>query len=166
MELSIVMKSHGVPRTLMAVSVGLLLAAFACGPETADKSDPAAYTQALVNEAVERYEKDGRDKTLAYYNSQASRDGEWYVFVFDHNGEVLARFDQRFVGQNLNDELGTDINGYAYGPEMVTATEAGKWVSYTFANPAANDEPAQKHSWIVRSGDVFFGAGWYEGIKQ
>ena len=165
MELWIVMKRNGALRILMAVSVGLLLAAFACGPETADKSDPAAYAQALVKEAVERYEKDGRDKTLAYYNSQASRDGEWYVFVFDDTGEIIARFDQRFLGQNLNEELREDINGYAYGPEMVAATAAGKWVSYTFENPAANNEPAQKHSWIVRSGDVFFGAGWYEGIK-
>lgn len=165
MELSNMMKRDGVRPMLTAGSVGLLLAAFACGPETADKSDPAAYAQALVSEAVERYGKDGRVKTLAYCNSQASRDGEWHVFAFDETGEIIARFDQRFVGQNLHEELREDSNGYAYGPEMATATESGKWVSYTFENPASSNEPAQKHSWIVRSGDVFFGAGWYEGIR-
>ena len=143
----------------------MLLAALACGTDTADKSDPAGYAQALVNEAVERYERDGRDKTLAYYNSEASGDGEWYVFVYDDTGEIIARFDGRIVGQNFYEELREDINGYAFGPEMITATESGKWVSYIFENPGDNNAPTQKHTWVVRKNDLFFGAGWYEGVK-
>lgn len=165
MALLTAMKQDGVGRMLLAASVGLLLAAFACGSEASDKSDPAGYAQALVNEAVERYEKDGRDKTLAYYNSQASRDGEWYVFIYDDTGEIIARFDGRFVGQNFNEELREDINGYAYGPEMLTATESGKWVSYFFENPGDSNALTPKHTWTVRRDDLFFGAGWYEGIK-
>lgn len=166
MALPIELNGNEVRRLLMAVSVGLLLlAAFACGPEAADKSDPAAYAQGLVNEAIERYEKDGRDKTLTYYNSEDSRDGEWYVFVFDDTGEVIARFGRNYVGQNLNREFRTDSTGYAYGPEMLTATEDGKWVTYIFENPANNNAPDQKHTWVVRRGNVFFAAGWYEGIQ-
>ena len=115
MTLPIAMKQDRVWLILLAASVGLLLAALACGTDTVDKSDPAGYAQALVNEAVERYEKDGRDKTLAYYNSEASRDGEWYVFVYDDTGEIIARFDGRIVGQNFYEELREDINGYAFG---------------------------------------------------
>ncbi len=154
-----------IARMMMAISLAFLLAALACGTNSADKSDPAAYTQHLVAEAVERYKKDGRDAMLAYYNSPASRDGEWYVFVFDDTGEIIARFDGKFVGQSFFEELRTDINGYEFGPEMMTATEAGKWVNYTFENPAEGNAPAPKHSWVVRSGDAFFAAGWYEGIQ-
>ena len=165
MALLIAKKRDGVWRILLAASVGLLLAVLACGTEAADKSDPAGYAQALVNEAVERYEKDGRDKTLAYYNSQASGDGEWYVFVYDDSGEIIARFDGKFVGHNYNVELREDVNGYAFGPEMLTATESGKWVSYVFENPGANDAMTPKHTWTVRRDDLFFAAGWYGGIK-
>lgn len=164
MALPIAMKQGAVRRILLAAAIGLLLT-LACGTEMADKSDPPRYAQALVNEAVERYERDGRDKTLAYYNSQASQDGEWYVFVYDDTGEIIARFDRKFVGQNFNRELREDSNGYAYGPEMLTATESGKWVSYVFENPGANNALTPKHTWTVRRDDLFFGAGWYEGIK-
>ena len=27
-------------------------------------------------------------------------------------------------------------------------------------------EDAPKHSWVVRRGDLLFGAGWYEGIGE
>ena len=84
------MKEDWARTILLAVSVGLLLATLACGTKAADKSDPAGYAQALVNEAVERYEKDGREETLAHYNNQASGDGEWYVFVYDETGEIVA----------------------------------------------------------------------------
>ncbi len=164
MTVLIEMKRNGVRRLLTLIAVGLLLAAFACGQTAADKSDPPAYTQALVKEAMERYEKDGREKTLAYYNSDASRDGEWYVFIFDGSGEMIAHFNQDLVGQNLNEEMGIDTTGRAFGPEFLTATSDGKWASYVFHNPVTNAE-GQKHSWIVKGSDVFFGAGWYEGIQ-
>ena len=127
--------------------------------------DPPERTQELVAEALERYERVGLDQTLAYYNSKESRDGPWYVWMHDSEGQIIARFDQRFVGQSLLDELRADARGNEYGPQMLQATEEGKWVSYLFENPDAGGEIQQKHAWVVRSGDVFFGAGWYEGIE-
>ena len=45
------------------------------------KSDPAEYTKYLVREAINRYESEGLDATVAYYNTDASIDGQWYVFI-------------------------------------------------------------------------------------
>lgn len=39
------------------------------------KSDPAAYTIAYVDELVRRYEEDGLDATIAYYNSRRAWTG-------------------------------------------------------------------------------------------
>ena len=47
------------------------------------KSSPAEYTVFFVESAISRYETQGLDATLAYYNREESIDGQWYVFVID-----------------------------------------------------------------------------------
>ena len=42
---------------------------------------PEEYTKFLVREAIDRYESEGPDTTLAHYNSEESIDGQWYVFI-------------------------------------------------------------------------------------
>ena len=43
------------------------------------KSTPADYTKFLVRDAISRYESEGLDATVAYYNTKESVDGQWYV---------------------------------------------------------------------------------------
>ncbi len=127
------------------------------------KRQPAAYTRSFVQEAIDRYDADGRQATIDYYNSDASVDGEWYVFVVDENDLVIAHPTvPDNIGQDLTGPLGTDINGYEFGSEMVSATEEGKWVSYTYLNPARDDAQEQKHTWVIRRDGLLFGSGWYE----
>ena len=38
---------------------------------------PASYTKYFVREAIRRYESDGLDSTVAYYNTGESVDGQW-----------------------------------------------------------------------------------------
>ena len=45
------------------------------------KSTPADYTKFLVRDAISRYESEGLDATVAYYNTKESVDGQWYVFM-------------------------------------------------------------------------------------
>ncbi len=113
------------------------------------RSNPAAYTKFFVDSAIARYEADGLDDTLAYYNSDESLDGQWYVFVVAEDGEVVGHYDPEIRGQNLNGPIGTDATGYVFGPDMLAATEDGKWVSYVFNNPATG-ELESKHSWVAR----------------
>ena len=57
--------------------------------------------------------------------------------------------------------LRVDSAGYFYGDDTLSATEAGKWVSYVYRNPETGEE-ARKHTWVVRHDGLFFGSGWYE----
>ncbi len=118
------------------------------------------YTQLKVNNALAMYEARGLEATLDYYNSAESVDGYWYVFVIDQEGELIGHYDPEVVGENLNGPIGTDVNGYDFGADMLTADEDGKWISYVFNNPA-KEQIESKHSWVVRYDDLIFGSGWY-----
>ena len=128
-------------------------------PQAPPRSDAAAYTQWFVQQAIDRYEAEGREATLAYYNDPASVDGQWYVFIVDSDGILIGHATRP-------DLLGTstaerrDVYGKAYGREIVAATEEGHWVDYFFTYPETG-RPEQKHSWIVRHDGLFFGSGWY-----
>ena len=124
------------------------------------RSNPAAYTKHFVDVAIARYEANGLEATLAYYDTRDSVDGQWYVFVLDEAGEVIGHYDQAVRGRNLNGSLGTDATGYTFGPDMLAADEDGKWVSYIFNNPETG-QLESKHSWVVRHDGLLFGSGWY-----
>ena len=99
------------------------------------RSAPAEYTRFFVNNAISRYETQGIDATLAHYNREESVDGQWYVFIIDENDLVIGHPDAHRLGLDLKGWVGTDANGYAFGPEVLSATEDGKWVSYVYRNP-------------------------------
>ncbi len=131
------------------------------------KSAPADYTRFFVQNAISRYDADGLDATLAYYNRQDGIDDQWYVFIIDAAGEVIGHYDSHLIGENLNGPVGTDANGYNFGPEMLSATDAGKWVSYVYHNPERGidsrdfDELELKNVWVQRHDGLLFASGWY-----
>ena len=45
------------------------------GEEGPTKDDPAAYTKAYIQKAIQRYERDGREATIDYYNDPGNIDG-------------------------------------------------------------------------------------------
>ncbi len=130
--------------------------------EPPTKAEPGAYTKAFVADAIWRYQGEGRQAVIDYYNSPRSIDGEWYVFISDDQGVLLSHAAiPENVGESLYGPLGTDSTGYDFGSEMAAAPESGKWVDYVYLNPATGEE-GTKHSWVVRHDDLIFGAGWYE----
>ena len=127
------------------------------------KVEPGFYTRAFVDTALKRYDENGRAETIAYYNSPDSVDGEWYIFIADEEGRIVAHPTVKDnLGRSLKEVLGTDINGYQFGDEMLSATEEGKWVDYTYLNPARRNQQEVKHTWIIRHDGLLFGSGWYE----
>ena len=60
------------------------------GAHAPSKGNAPAYTVWLVEQALARYERDGLAATLDYYNSPASVDGPWYVFIGDQEGLLIA----------------------------------------------------------------------------
>ena len=129
------------------------------------KSAPAEYTQHFVSNAIARYESQGMDATLAYYNSPQSVDGQWYVFIIDQNDLVIGHPDPGRLGFDLKGWVGTDANGYEFGPDMLSATEEGKWVSYVYRNPESGGIGSGafelKNVWVEKHDGLLFASGWY-----
>ncbi len=129
------------------------------------RSAPADYTQHFVANAIARYEALGLDATLAHYNRPQSVDGQWYVFIIDGNDLVIGHPDSERLGLDLKGWVGTDANGYNFGPEMLSATEEGKWVSYVYRNPESGGVGTGdfdlKNAWVQKHDGLLFGSGWY-----
>jgi hypothetical protein len=126
------------------------------------KAEPAEYTVAMVDKAVRYYyQAHGREKTVAYYNTPESVDGDWYVFIINEDDEVIANANPDLVGQDLKGDLGIDATGHRYSDLLPSATEEGLWVDYVFDNPNTGEEQT-KRSWVIRHDGVLIGSGWYE----
>ena len=129
-------------------------------------AEPGLYTKAFVAEAIRRYDAEGRDAALAYYNTPESIDGEWYLFVMTEDGEVVAHSAiPENVGLIAKPPLGIDANGYDFGAAMLAVTEQGAWVSYVYENPTRGGFLETKHAWVVKHDGLIFGSGWYQVIR-
>ena len=75
------------------------------------KSSPAEYTKFFVNNAIRgrphrgRYETQGLNATLAYYNSSDSVDAQWCVFIATPEGEVLGHYNAEDFAVHLQEML-------------------------------------------------------------
>ncbi len=128
-----------------------------------EKAVAPSYTQAYVEEALRRYNSQGRQATLDYYSTMASVNGDLYLFVLDENYEVIV--NPAFPGNismDIRGTLGTDITGKNYGAEFVTVDDAGKWIDFVYQNPADDFNYQRKRAWTVRHENLIFGSGWYE----
>ncbi len=123
------------------------------------KDEPGAYTKAVVEDAIQRYGRDGLQATIEYYNNVENVDGEWYVFIINDEGFTISHYNPEII--NRDPSLRVDSRGRFYGDELLAATEEGRWVDYFFRNPETGEE-GQKHTWIVRHDGLSFGSGWYE----
>ena len=128
-------------------------------PTAPTKDEPGAYTKSVVEEAIRRYERDGLQPTVDYYNSAESVDGEWYVFIINGEGYTIAHHNPKF--RNRDPSLRVDSKGRFYGDELLGTTEDGRWVDYFLENPETGEE-AQKHTWAVKRDGMVFASGWYE----
>ena len=153
-------------KRLIVTTIALALLVGACGNGDDEASAPPkterdAFTKWYVQQAVDYYEKEGKQATLDYYNNEAGADDEWYVFIMDANsGDLVAHATiPSRVGTHSGARV--DITGHAYGPLLWASDESGHWVDYVFYNPQT-DTGGTKHTWAIRRGDLIFGSGWYE----
>ncbi len=121
--------------------------------------DPKEYTLGYVERAIERYERDGLESMLNYYNSVASFEGEWYLFATDANDiYVVHPLFSRLIGTDIKDVVGSD--GYELGKELAKATEEGVWVEYLWPHPVTLKE-VLKVAYAVRRDGMIFASGYY-----
>ena len=128
-----------------------------------EKATAPTYTKTYVEQAINRYDANGRAATLDYYSTMESVNGDLYLFVLDENYEVIVNPAlPNNIGMDMRGSLGTDITGKNFGAEFVTVDETGKWIDYVYLNPAEDFNYERKHAWIVRHDNLIFGSGWYE----
>ena len=153
----------------LAISIVALLAPAADSTDDDDVdfrlADRGEFTVDLVLEAIERYDAEGRDATVSYYNTPESLNGEWYVFIFDEADKLIAHANPELLGMDLKGALGVDSTGYQFGDAMLTADNRGLWVDYLFLNPQTGNQE-YKHSWVIRHDGLLFGSGWYQILPQ
>lgn len=124
------------------------------------KSDQPAYTQALVQQALDLYGSSGLEVALDYYSDPVSVDGQWYVFIVDtETGRTIGHFNPDL--RHRDPSLRVDSTGYFYGDDLLGATESGNWIQYVITNPD-NGEEQLKHTWAVLHNGYIFASGWYE----
>ena len=134
------------------------------GPPAWRDADPREYTVQYVHEAIERYERDGLESMLNFYNSVASFEGEWYLFATDaddiyHVHPLLAGL----IGTDIKDVVGSD--GYELGRALAEATDEGVWVEYLWPHPVTLKE-VPKVSYAVRRDGMLFASGYYVRIDD
>ena len=147
-------------RTFAVLHEGLVFIA----SHSALVEDVEAATQEYVNKAIARYEKDGPEATIDYYNSQDSLDGQFYLFLIGADDNYLAHpIFPHLIGSDIKDVEGSD--GQRLGEEIAQATEAGIWVEYLWPHPVTRKEQ-QKVTWAIRYDGLIFASGYYVGAPE
>ena len=150
---NVLARIDGVPFARSSVTVTTF------GDEMLGDGEKADFTRDFVQAALDRYDRDGREATVTHYNSQASVEGEWYMFIIDENNLFLSHAPTpALVGTDVKDIVGSD--GYELGKEIAKATEAGHWIHYLWPNPVSGEEEP-KHSWVIRHDGLIFSSGYY-----
>ena len=128
-------------------------------------ADPREYTVEYVEQAIARYERDGLESMLNYYNSVASFEGEWYLFATDENDIYHVHpLLPHLVGTDIKDVVGSD--GYELGNELAKAGEGeGVWVEYLWPHPVTLKE-VPKVGYAVRRDGMIFASGYYPGVTD
>ena len=87
----------------------------------------------------------GLSHSIAYYNANESIEGAWFALIADEDRNIVASYDVSLIGQNAAD---------VYGDEILTATEAGGWVT--------GDEHGTLRAWMQVHDGMLFGSGWHK----
>lgn len=141
---------------LLCFAVAAPLAAQAATPDEA---------KTMSQKAAAYIKEVGAEKAFADFSRPDGGfvNGELYVFCYDHDGNNKAHGgNPSFVGKNLlhvKDPDGNEPNA------MIVDTGFGQgegWVSFKWPNPMSKKIEA-KSAYVIRTGDVVCGVGYYKG---
>ena len=125
--------------------------------------EPAAYTQGYVQKAIDLYDSDGLDVTVAHYNSRESLDNQWYLTLVSVADEtVLAHgLNPSLSGTNARDLI--DPEGFNTGEALLAATMDGYWFQTSFFN-SVDSGLTRINVWAVRHEGYIFASSYFTGI--
>jgi signal transduction histidine kinase len=146
-------------RTLALVAFAALVlatAAFAAG-----EYGTAEEARAMLDKAVAAVKAD-KAKALEMFNKADGgfRDRDLYVFCANASDGVTTAHPAIKDG-NLKDIK--DVNGFAFGQEMMRTAVEGKIseVAYMYPRPGS-DQPVQKVAFVTKVGGQICGVGYYK----
>ena len=93
----------------------------------------------------------GLAATIDYYNNIDSVKGEWFAFIADRSGRIVAHYDPEMLGKDLE---------YLFGTAAFEGTEDGSWVTTEDTNPSTSHWESTR-IWVVSHDGMTFGSGWY-----
>ena len=113
-----------------------------------------------VQDAMSIFDANGGGETGLNAISQMFITGEFYPFVLDTDGLVVAHGSDpaSYVGTLDIMSLDIDKSIEQIGADM--AEDGESWVTYGFNNPATN-KTQEKHSLLVEHSGYWFGSGYY-----
>ena len=125
--------------------------------------EPGAYTQGYVQKAIDLYDSDGLDATVAHYNSRESLDNQWYLTLVSVADEtVLAHgLNPSLSGTNAGDLI--DPEGFNTGEALLAATMDGYWFQTSFFN-SVDSGLTRINVWAVRHEEYIFASSYFTGI--
>ena len=124
--------------------------------------EPAAYTQGYVQKAIDLYDSDGLDATVAYYNSRESLDNQWYLILASADDETFLAhgLSPNLLDTNVLDL--TDPEGFNVGQALLDATEDGYWFQMAF--PRGTEAGFTRiRVWAVLHDGYIFASGYFTG---
>ncbi len=133
-------------------------------PPAYQGADPREFTVDYVQRAIERYDNDGLESMVQYYNSVAAFEGQFYLFATDENDIYFIHpLFPRLIGTDIKGVVGSD--GFELGKEIAKATEDGIWVEYLWPHPATLLE-APKVTYAIRHDGRIFASGYYPAAEN
>jgi signal transduction histidine kinase len=136
---------------------GLLFgAAFAEGSQSGTPEE----AEAMLEKAVEAVKAD-KTKALDMFNKGEGgfKDRDLYVFCANASDGVETAHPTH-KGEKLTDVK--DVNGFAFGQEIMTTATEGKISEITYLWPKpGSEEPVQKLTYYTKAGDQICGVGSY-----
>ena len=147
------MKKAVILSTVVAASLWALVSAAAAADAT------AAEAKAMLEKVVAELKKD-KAATIARINKGEFKDRDLYPFCMRASDGMTTAHPTN-VGTNIL-EL-KDKNGKAFGKEMFSVAEEGKYktVSYMWPKPGQS-QPSAKESYVTKVGDQVCGVGYYK----
>jgi signal transduction histidine kinase len=118
--------------------------------------------KALVAEAIDFYQTNGKEKALAEFSKLKGHfvKGDLYIFAFNPNGTIIAHGgDPKLVGQDFTGVQ--DPDGKHFAREFIKIGPEGGWVDYKWMNYAKKRVEA-KTAYLKRIDDVIVGCGAYK----
>ena len=121
-------------------------------------------TKEYVAKAIERYQQEGLDATIAYYSSEDSFEGQFYLFLIDANDSYLVHpIFPDLIGTDVKEVVASD--GQELGKKIAQATADGLWVEYLWPHPVSRLEQ-KKVTWAIRHDGLIFASGYYVGEPE